>query len=192
MEPLIYYRQQKFMMMQTIFLAVAIGVGIWLVAFFRPHNYIAQYCFIGLGVLLLVLSVFGVNTLIKGFTGPKEILIVDETGIIDRTTNHGVPLIKWEDVKGIREEVVTIHKFVRIDIAKTDEYIKQGRNAMKRRMLKNNMKMYGSPFVISARLVGQKHDNLLELIRFTYLEQKEKNTPKKAVEPTAPASDEHL
>jgi len=192
MEPLIYYRQQKLLIMQAVMLVIALGVGIWLVGFFRPHNYVAQYSFIGLGAFLLLLCVFGAYNLWNGFTGPKEILIIDDKGIIDRTTNHGVQLIKWEDVKGIREEVVTIHKFVRIDVARTDEYIKQGKNSMKRRMLKNNMKMYGSPFVIAGRLVGQKHDNLLELIRFAYTEQKEKNTSKEVVETPASNSSESL
>ena len=95
MEPLIYYRQKKLLIIQAVMLVIALGAGIWLVGFFRPHNYAAQYSFIGLGAFILLLCVFGAYNLMNGITGPKEVLIVDETGIIDRSTNHGVPLIKW-------------------------------------------------------------------------------------------------
>lgn len=181
MEPIIYYRKQSQIVIQAIMLVIAIVVGLWLVAIFRPHNYIAQYCFIGLGVFLLFLSAVGGYTLYKRLTSPKEILIINDEGIIDRSTGHGVPLIKWEDVKGIREEVVTIHKMVRVDIRNHEDYFGQAANAIKRRMLKNNMRMYGSPFVINARFIGTRHDALIEQVRFAFQEFKEKNSTEETV-----------
>lgn len=176
MEPLIYYKQKNILIIQGVLLAAAAGVGIWLTGFFKPHNYVMQNVFMGVGIFLLVISVFGVANLVKRIQSPNEILIIDEKGIVDRTTGHGVPLIKWEDVKGIREEMLAMNKMVRIDVQHSDQYIAQGISPVKRRMLKNNLKMYGSPFVIHARMVGQKNDNLLELIRLAHQTYKEKNT----------------
>ncbi len=186
MEPLIYYKQKNLLIMQGVMLAIAIGVGIWMVGFFRPHNYIAQYSFIGFGAFLLLVSVFGLSNLTKRLQAPNEILIVDEKGIVDRTSGHGVPLIKWEDVKGIREEMVALNKMVRIDVQNTEQYIAQGVNAVKRKMLKNNMKMYGSPFVIHPRMVGQKNDNLLELMRIAHQTYKEKHAASATETPVQP------
>jgi len=189
MEPLIYYKQKKLLIMQGVMLAIAIGAGIWMVGFFRPHNYIAQYSFIGFGAFLLLVSVFGAANLTKRLQAPNEILIVDENGIVDRTSGHGVPLIKWEDVKGIREEMISIQKVVRIDVQNADKYIEQAVNPIKRRLLKNQLKMYGSPFIIHPRMVGQKNDNLLELMRFAYQTYKEKHTDTAPTAPAEPAAE---
>ncbi len=122
----------------------------------------------------MALGVFGLSNYIKRTNGPKEGLIINDEGIVDNTTGHGVPLIKWEDVKGVREEFVAMNKFVRVDVANAESYIKQGKTASKRQMMKNYNKSAGSPFLIAARVLGLKHDELFQVLRAEFLVEKAK------------------
>lgn len=182
--PIIYDMNKKQLGFMVSFGIVMLAVGAWLTFLFKPHNYVAHYCFIGLGILCLLLGIYAVSTFFKKLNGPKEGLIINDQGIIDNTFGHGVPLIKWEDVKGIREEFVAMNKFVRIDVANAESYIKQGKTAAKRQGMKNYLRSSGSPFLITARALGLKHDELFNTLRTEFLKEKAKRE-----DPNNPASD---
>lgn len=187
--PLVYHMNQKLLAMQFVLILIALVLGVWLTFFFRPHNYIAMYSLMGLGIFLLLLVGLGSFNLIRRMTAPKELLIITDEGILDRTTDTGVGVIKWEDIKGIREEFVAMNKFVRIDVANPDFYIAQARNAVKSRLMKNYNKMNGSPIMITARMVGVKHEILFEALRFEFNLEKEKWAAKAAADQAASTPD---
>lgn len=172
--PIIYNMNGKQLGMMLGFGIVMLILGAWLTFLFKPHNYIAHYCFIGLGILCLLLAVYAISQYFKKVNGPKEGVIINDHGIIDNTFGHGVPIIKWEDIKGIREEFIAMNKFIRIDVANAEEYIQQGKTAAKRRGMKNYNRSSGSPFLIMARAVGMKHDDLFQIMRNEFLKEKEK------------------
>jgi len=172
--PIIYNLNRKQLGFMMSFAVIILALGAWLTFLFKPHNHVAHYCFIGLGILCLALGIFAIVTAIKKMNGPKEGLIINDEGIIDNTFGHGVPLIKWEDVKGIREEFVAMNKFVRVDVANAESYIKQGKTAAKRQGMKNYNRSSGSPFLITARALGLKHDELFQTMRNEFLKEKAK------------------
>ncbi len=180
LRPIIYNNNNRQIIPLIIF---TIGLGVlstWLVFFLKPHNHVAHYCFIGLGIFLYLLTAFCIRGFIERVTGPKEGLIISDEGIQDNTTFNGVGVIKWDDIKGIREEFMAMNKFVRIDVYNPKEYISKGKNAMKRRLLKNNNRSFGSPFVVTSRaLEGIKHAELFEIMRTEFAPVKEQREAKK-------------
>lgn len=189
MRPVIYKASNKPVPMMIFTIGLG-GLAVWLTFIFKPHNHIAHYCFIGLGVLLLLLTVFCVRGVIERLTGPKEGLIITDEGIQDNSTFTGVGVIKWADIKGIREEMMAMNKFVRIDVYNPDEYIRKAKNAMKRRLLKNNNRSFGSPFVVTARaLSGVKHNELFEVMRTQFAPEKARRDALKEQENPKPLTD---
>jgi hypothetical protein len=175
LRPIVYKINNKQTIPLAIFTIVLGGLSTWLVFFLKPHNHVAHYCFIGLGIFLYLLTLFCIRGFIERVTGPKEGLIISDEGIQDNTTYNGVGVIKWEDIKGIREEFVAMNKFVRIDVYNPQDYVAKAKNAMKRRMLKNNTRHYGAPFIVTARaLEGIKHAELFEIMRTEFAPVKEK------------------
>jgi len=160
-ENLVFKLNKNMPLRMAIGVALFVSLGVWLSVFFRPHYYVAQYIFIGIGVLCLVLGAWLLVMLIKKLNGPKEGIIVTSEGIIEQVNQHGVPMIYWKDIKGIREEMVFTNKFIRIDVYNPDDYIGQAKNAVQRRMMKNNFKMYGSPFLVTSKVLGIKHNDLM-------------------------------
>ncbi len=160
-ENLVFNLNKNMPVRMGIGVVLFLSVGVWLAVFFRPHNYVMQYIFIGLGVLCLMLGAWLLVMLIKKLTGPKEGIIVTSEGIIEQVNQHGVPMIYWKDIKGIREEMVFTNKFIRIDVYNPDDYIGQAKNAVQRRMMKNNFKMYGSPFLVTSKVLGIRHNDLM-------------------------------
>lgn len=176
LRPIIYNNNNKKQIIPMASFIIGMGVlSTWLVFFLKPHNHFAHNCFIALGILLYLLTILLIRTFIEKVTGPKEGLIITDEGIQDDTTHNGVGVIKWEDIKGIREEFMAMNKFVRIDVYNPMDYISKGKNRMKRRLLKNNNRNFGSPFIVTARaLEGIKHAELFEIMKTEFAPVKEK------------------
>lgn len=160
-ENLVFKLNKNMRIRMGIGVVLFLSLGLWMTFIYRPHNYVAQYIFIGLGALCLVLGIWLLILLIKKLSGPKEGIIVTSEGIIEQVNQHGVPMIYWKDIKGIREEMVFTNKFIRIDVYNPDDYIEQAKNVVQRRMMKNNFKMYGSPFLVTSKVLGIKHNDLM-------------------------------
>ena len=100
-------------------------------------------------------------------------LIIDENGITDNTNASSVGLINWTDITEIRTEEVMSTKFLLIFIDNPDKYLVKV-NGFKRKLLKGNMKIYGTPLSITSNTLKYDFNDLEKLIINRFNEEKER------------------
>lgn len=100
-------------------------------------------------------------------------LTIDENGITDNSNASSVGLIEWSDIVKIKTEQVMSTRFLLIFISNPDKYLKRV-NGFKRKLMKGNMKMYGTPLSITSNTLKYNFDDLEKMIKVKLIEQKEK------------------
>jgi len=113
-------------------------------------------------IAVLFFGTTGVFSLKKIFDN-KPGLIIDEKGIIDHSGGVSIGLIEWVDITGVRTVQVMSTKFLLIDTINPDKYYEKA-SRFKRRMMKYNMNMYGTPLSIASNTLKYNFDELVKLI----------------------------
>ncbi|HCY00041.1 MAG TPA: hypothetical protein DG754_07865 [Bacteroidales bacterium] len=130
----------------------------------------------------LIIRVIGViAVLFFGATGIFQLkklldktpgLIIDENGITDNTNAISVGLINWADITGIKTKQVLTTKSLLIFTSNPDKYLDRV-NGFKRKLMKGNIKMCGTPLTIISNTLKCNFEDLERLIRDKLIEQKE-------------------
>lgn len=100
-------------------------------------------------------------------------LAIDEKGITDNSNASSVGLIEWTDIAGIKTKQVMSTKFLLIFINNPDKYLERV-NGFKRKLMKWNMKMYGTPLSITSNTLRYNFDDLERLVKDRLIEKQEK------------------
>ncbi len=124
---------------------------------------IASVLFFGL------VGVYGFRKLFDKTIG----LTVDENGITDNTNASSVGLIDWTDITEIKTEQVMSTKFLLIYVSDSAKYIDRV-NGFKRKLMKGNMRMYGTPLSITSNTLKYNFKELEKLIKNRLIERQEK------------------
>lgn len=91
-------------------------------------------------------------------------LIIDENGITDNTNASSVGLIEWNDIVEIKTEQVMSTRFLLIFISNPDLYL--GRvKGFKQKLMKGNMKTYGTPLSITSNTLKYDFNELERLVK---------------------------
>jgi hypothetical protein len=106
--------------------------------------------------------------LFKKLFDSKTGLIIDESGITDNSNSTSVGLIEWLDITGIRTIQIASTKILIIDTNKSEKYIKRATNAISKRAMKANHRMYGSPLSIISSSLKIKYGDLEQLIKMEF------------------------
>lgn len=109
----------------------------------------------------------GIYGIVKLFD-PKTGLIINSEGIIDNSNATSIGLIEWKDIYGIRSEQVASKKFIMIDLIEPEKYLKKASNIFKKRLIKTNMEMYGTPISITARTLNFSFNELEKILQSAY------------------------
>lgn len=91
-------------------------------------------------------------------------LVVDGTGINDNSSGVSVGLITWDDITGLTVRQVYKQQYITILVKNPEEYISRCKNAFKRRAIKLNYQMYGSPINITSTTLKCSFDELYALL----------------------------
>ena len=127
----------------------------------------------GAGVLGVLF--FG-GTAVYGFKklfDKKVGLIIDSNGITDNSNASSVGLIEWNDISEIRTQQVMSTKFLLIDVLNPEKYIEKAKSGMKARLMRTNMKMYGTPLSITSNTLKYDFGELERLVQTEF--EKNKN-----------------
>lgn len=119
------------------------------------------------GAGILAILFFGA-TGIYGFRKlfDKKIgLIIDSNGITDNSNASSVGLIEWNDIYGIKKQQVMSTKFLLINITDPEKYIGKVKSGMKAKLMRTNMKMYGTPLSITSNTLKYDFEKLEQLIQ---------------------------
>ena len=100
-------------------------------------------------------------------------LIIDENGITDNSNASSIGLIEWNDISEIKTEQVMSTKFLLIKVKNPEKYIEKAKSGMKARLMKTNLKMYGTPLSITSNTLKYDFNELEKLIQTEF--EKNKN-----------------
>ena len=110
---------------------------------------------------------------IRKFFDKKVGLIINENGITDNSNASSIGLIEWNDILEIKTEQVMSTKFLLIEVRNPEKYIEKAKSGMKARLMKTNMKMYGTPLSITSNTLKYDFNELEKLIQIEF--EKNKN-----------------
>lgn len=113
---------------------------------------IASVLFFGLGVYVAI------RQLIKD----KLILVIDKIGL--NVNPDKEEKIEWKNIVGFSEIKIYNTKIVIIDINNSDYLVDKEQNKIRKKMMKFNVKNYGSPFNLSANAMTINHEALLKIL----------------------------
>lgn len=114
-------------------------------------------------------GIYGLRKLFDKSVG----LIIDNFGITDNSNASSVGLIDWSDILDIKTEQVMSTRFLLIFVDNPDKYLERV-NGFKRKLMKANMKMYGTPLSITSNTLRYDFSDLERLIKEKLIEKKEK------------------
>lgn len=114
-------------------------------------------------------GVYGLRKLFDKSVG----LTIDDYGITDNSNASSVGLIDWSDILDIKTEQVMSTRFLLIFVDKPDKYLERV-DGFKRKLMKANMKMYGTPLSITSNTLRYDFRDLERLIKEKLVEKKEK------------------
>lgn len=98
-------------------------------------------------------------------------LTIDEHGITDNSNAASVGLIDWFDITAIKTEQVMSTKFLLIFINNPDKYLDRT-TGFKQKLMKANMKMYGTPLSITTNTLKYRFNDLERLLQEKLAERK--------------------
>ncbi|WP_346882094.1 STM3941 family protein [uncultured Algibacter sp.] len=109
---------------------------------------------------------FGITTffIFKKTISKEPRLIINDMGIIDNSNAINLGLITWEDITGVKLIKVNSNKFVIIEIHNPEKYIERCKNAILKKAIKANQRVYGSPLSITLHSLKIKPLELVSLI----------------------------
>lgn len=95
-------------------------------------------------------------------------LTIDDEGLIDNSNASSVGRIYWKDISGFRTKQVMSTKFLLIDLRNPEAYIQNAGGKIKSRLLRSNMKMYGTPLSITTNTLKYDFKALEKLLHSEY------------------------
>lgn len=167
MERLEIYSSKKksFLLLIGSFLFVIGGIWIFINAEnltgFRSRNPIFLK---GIGIISVLFFGFGVYISIKQLITNQLLLFIDKAGINVNPKKSTSKSIKWKNVDGFSELKIQSQKLVIIQVNNSDFWIENESNQMRKKLMKFNLKNYGSPFNLSANSMQINHAELMRVL----------------------------
>lgn len=90
----------------------------------------------------------------------KPGLMINDQGISDNTSSLSVGLIAWQDILTLQTVVISSTKLLMIVVRNPEDYLNKSTSKLKTRLMRSNLKMYGSPIAISATNLQCNYDEL--------------------------------
>lgn len=144
-----------------------VAAGLWFVINTSSVNKDPTYVkIVGMASILFFGCIFFFT--IRKLLDKKPGLIIDNSGITDNASGVSAGYISWHDVEDIRVCQVRKEKFLMIIVRNPQDYLNRQSNGLKRRIMQQNHKYYGSPVSISANTLKIGFKELEDLL-FTRL-----------------------
>lgn len=106
------------------------------------------------------ICIYGIRKLFNNEFG----LIINKNGIIDNSNASSIGLIEWNDILDIHKKQILSSSFLLVKVKNPEKYIAKAKNKIHARLIKSNMKMYGTPISITPNTLKidfNKLENLL-------------------------------
>jgi len=126
-------------------------------------------------IIAIIGVLFFTGTAVLGLKKMFDIkigLTIDTIGITDNSNEGSIGLVEWSDIIEIKTQQVMSTQFLLIIIDNPEKYIEKAKNGMKSKLMRTNMKMYGTPIAITSNTLKYKFVELERLIRSEYEKNK--------------------
>ena len=126
------------------------------------------------GALILYLGARGIYRTSKELSYKTIALTIDEHGIFDNSYRSELGLIPWSDIKEIKTEYISAGKSLLIFPENPEKYLNEAEGS-KRKLMKKNIRMSGTPLVISSETLKRSFKSLEKFIDDKFNEYKERS-----------------
>lgn len=106
----------------------------------------------------------GIYLSIKQLLKNQLILEIGKEGLNINPKKLPAEYIEWKDVKEFSELNIARQKLIIIEVNNSDYWIDREENKIRKRLMKFNLKNYGSPFNLSANSTQFSHSNLMKVL----------------------------
>lgn len=127
-----------------------------------------------IGYICTALSGIGIIVFVQKLRDKKEVLVIDEDGVLDHSSGIAAGRIWWKDVKNIRVEQVAGQPFIMLEVKNPQVYLQQQLNPVKKRAMELNFQLYKTPVGISAQFLNIGSEQLLPLLEAAFKEFRSK------------------
>lgn len=109
---------------------------------------------------------FGVGSIIllKGFISPKDILIIDQNGITDNSSNVSIGFVPWNEIKSVYLEEIGNDDFISIELENIEKKLEK-LPLYKRKAINANLKLGYPPILLNLYLTKYKPEEVLDIIK---------------------------
>ncbi|MEZ0183584.1 STM3941 family protein [Flavobacterium oncorhynchi] len=144
----------KAKLVKLVFFSVLfLGASLWILIYQPKSNHFIfgnPYIMNTVSVLGILFGGMSLFFSIKKMGDKKPGIIIDTKGIIDNSSALSIGRIPWKDIDDIIERVDFNQKSIALIVKNPEEYIDKQTSFYKRRMMRANFKMSGSPIAISS------------------------------------------
>ncbi|MEH0390718.1 STM3941 family protein [Vibrio mimicus] len=121
---------------------------------------------------IIIYSVGAISTLFFGACGiycvrklfdKKPGIIISKRGVFDNSSGIGAGWIPWQEITGISSSEIHKQKLIFLKVKDPSKYYNTG-NKLKQRIVKLNVKMFGTPIIISVNALKIDFDTLVSTI----------------------------
>lgn len=112
------------------------------------------------GLVVIALTIPCLFYLFKRLFGDNIALILDGKGITDNSSANSIGFIPWDDVENIKSIKVASTNFLLIELRDPKKYILKSKNIFITRIMKMNLKYYGSPVILSSNSIESNFNDL--------------------------------
>lgn len=143
------------------------AIGCWFVAspdkFSRPFGG-NNFPVMAAGAAAMLFFGTAAYLLFKKLPDHKPGLIIDQTGILDYSSSNTPVPVLWADIEDLWVLRIQNRKLIMIQVRNPEHYIAQEKNSLKRRLMKVNHRMYGTPVSITANRLKISFEKLWGLL----------------------------
>lgn len=125
------------------------------------------------GIGFAFFGVIGV-LMVKKLFDKKPGLTINDKGIIENTNGISIQMVEWKDITNIEGIKVSGQKLIVVKVKKPEKYVDKASNNAQKRLLRLNVKQYGTPIFITPNSLQMDFDKLLELLNGEFEKRKKK------------------
>lgn len=91
-------------------------------------------------------------------------VIINDKGLIDKTSLMSVGFIPWSEISNIRKVTIMSKDFLLIDVKNPEKYIENSKNYIQRILMKWNYKSYRTPITLNEKMLECSFSELERII----------------------------
>ena len=157
-----------------IILVVLLSIMIWL--FNNYGNVLPEGLYKFKIIIIAILAgtiLFAFYAIIKQLSSKKPALVINDEGITDNSAFASVGFIPWFDILEIKITSNSLNKkFLTLFLANPDHYIFKCKTNTQTTVLRNYLKTFGTPVIISAVSLKYELGELLEILEMKLTQYK--------------------